>query len=279
LLTLKIAARRPHRRMALRALVLCGMAAAANAAGPSVDVDISTRQYKARETDDGLVLNREEGTLHGLAFSVAVDSWGGRWTLHAANESGTLLYAGQNQSGLPVVTLTDLNVQQVALRWTPAWHLVIGPASLESHAELAHQSIERAIRQGPGSLPLTENLQALWLRSGAAITVSLAPDWSVQFGGQLAWQLAQQLHVDSFGIYDEFTLQPRARLSTRLSAGITWHARPDLHIGLHASQERWRFGPASEEPIYRGGVLAGDAEYPGSRQRLNGFDLQLTRWF
>lgn len=246
---------------------------------PGVDLLLTSRDYDAREVEDGALLNRERGRLEGLGFSVAVDGWRGRWSLQAAHESGMMSYAGLDQLGAPVVTVTDLGADSVALRWTPDWRPAYRMVTLDSHFELAHQIIERDIQRGPLSRPLSEHMQSVWLRAGSTLRMPLSGDWSMELDGQLAWPLQQQLHVDSFGVYDDFVLKPQARASLQAGFAISWQATGDLRLLLRATHERWQFGASAEKQISKQGTVVAVAEYPGSRQRMNGFSLQVRRTF
>lgn len=272
-------------RTRARSVALGAIAAAlaippAAAMSPIASVEIAHRDYDARErTPEGTELNRERGGLDGVALGLAVDSAWGRWSVQAAHEQGDAGYTGVSQTGIPVRTVTDLRVQRLELRWEPAWQVRQGNLTLGGHAGLAHQRLDRAIRASDVTGPLTEELDATWLRGGMQLSVSLAASWTLQAEAHLAWPLQLDLGVDSFGVHDNFSLQPRRRISDLIAAGVTWQATSRVRAGLWLSRRHWRFGRSSERPLRQDGVMVGTAAYPGSDQLLDGVSLRLEYQF
>lgn len=247
-------------------------------AQPVASIELTARRYDARETAPGdFVLNREHGRLHGFALSVADDSPLGRWRLQAGREGAAVGYQGLDQLGRPISTTTDLRVDVLALRWIPAVATHLGAARLSGYLELAQHRLERAIRPGPRSLALSERLDTTWLRGGLQLAAPLAPSWLVRAEATRSWPLVQGLRVDTGGLYEPFRLEPRRRPSDRWSLAVSWVPSAGWRLGLTASDEVWRFGAADARPVRRDGVVAGTAAYPGSRQRLRGWTLQLER--
>jgi hypothetical protein len=247
---------------------------------PGVSAELSRHDYDALEkTSGGSVLNREQGWLNGIAVGIGVQGARGGWTLQAGYERGEPHYRGVTQTGIPLNTTTELRVRRLALRWAPPWQARIHAMVLDGYAELAHQRVDRAIQPTAQSLRLREWMDTTWLRSGAMLHVPLNQAWSVHADAQIAWPLQQRLDVDASGLYDPFSLTPRRRISNQISAGLAWHATPQLRVEMWATGDYWRFGPSSPRPISRGGENAGTAAYPGSRQSLHGVRLRLEASF
>ena len=267
-------------RSALGAIAAVLAIPPAVAISPVASVEIAHREYDSRErAPDGADLNRERGGLHGLALGLSVDSASGRWSVQAAHAQGDVGYTGVSQTGVPLRTVTDLRVQRLELFWAPAWQFQHGDVSLGGHAGFAHQRLHRAIRASEVSGPLTETLDATWLQGGMLVEVPLAGSWWLQAEARLAWPLRLDLDVESFGVYDDFSLRPRRRLSNRMAAGVLWQATPRLRTGLWLTHEHWRFGRSGERPLHQDGAMVGTASYPGSRQLLAGVSLRLEYQF
>lgn len=204
---------------------------------------------------------------------------GGRWVLRAAQEQGELSYDGFSQLGIPIFTTTGLRVRSLALRWSPRGRFEAGSVAIGGGAEAAHQRIDRAIQPGPQSQALNEILDASWIRGLLAVEWPAHGAWALHARARLAWPIARRLHVDTFGTYDAFALEPRARLSGDAGVGIEWRPATALRAGLWVTHETWRFGRSSTRDVTRDGAVVGTASYPGSRQRLRGVALRVEGWF
>ena len=232
-------------------------------------------RYDARETTpSGFVLNRDSGVLRGgtLALHAAVGAWRPGLALQALD--GTLQYDGRTQIGLPLQTRTGLQWRRAALTLAPSAFVPLGPLALQPQLALGHLRMARAIAATPVSLPTTETLQATTLGLGAAAT------WS---SGTLAWQLGldgrrplrQRLEVDTFGVLDPYVLRPQSRWSTQLLGTVAWSPQPGWTLRLGARREALNVGASQAELVTADGRPAAVSAYPGSRQRLRGWSLEL----
>lgn len=266
--------------MRITALVLLlSLAASARAAGPGLAFEVQARDYDSRETTPGgFTLNREQGRLDGIAMELASTGRVGHWTLRVAQEQGELSYDGFSQLGIPILTTTELRARSLVLGWQPA-QLHAGATTITGGFEFAHQRIDREIQPGPLSQALTEILDATWVRGTVGAGWPFHANWSLQARAALAWSVARRLEVNTFGTYDRFTLTPRPRLSYRIGVGVEWRASAQLRAGLWAGREEWRFGRSAVRDVRRDAVVVGSAEYPGSRQILDGLTLRMEAWF
>lgn len=264
----------------LSLLFLLALAQPTHAAEVTAAFDLTWRDYDARETTtSGFVLNREQGDLPGVALALGLGGPLGHWTLQVAHEQGDVVYRGLTQLGLPVRTTTRLDVKRLLLGWSPQWELKLGPVALMPHAGLSWQRIDRAIQANAMASALTEKLDATAARLGLMARLPLAGIWSLQAEGQVSRPLHQSLHVNTFGFYDSFTLRPGARTADRLALGVVWRAAEHWQGGLWVSREHWRFGESVAREIFRDGEAVGSANYPGSRQRLDGLALRVAYTF
>ncbi len=249
------------------------------AAGPAAALELALQaehwRYDARETaPSGFVLNRDSGVLRGgtLALHTAVGAWRPGLALQALD--GTLQYAGRTQIGLPLQTRTGLQWRRAALTLAPAAPLPLGPLALQPQLALAHLRLDRAIAATALSLPTTETLQATTLGLGMTAT------WTV---GTLAWQLGldgrrplrQRLEVDTFGVLDPYALRPQSQWSTQWLGALAWTPQPGWTLRLGARREALNVGASPAVLVTSDGRPAAVSAYPGSRQRLRGWSLEL----
>ncbi|WP_425257941.1 hypothetical protein ACPOLB_20770 [Rubrivivax sp. RP6-9] len=246
---------------------------------PATALDLSLQaehwRYDAREsTPSGFVLNRDSGVLRGgtLALHAAVGAWRPGLALQALD--GTLRYDGRTQIGLPLQTRTGLQWRRAAWTLEPAASVALGPLALQPRLSLARLRLERAIAATPVSLPTTETLQATTLGLGATAT------WTA---GTLAWQagldgrrpLRQRLEVDTFGVLDPYALRPQSRWSTQVLGAVAWTPHPGWTLRLGARREALNLGASQAALVTADGRPAAVSAYPGSRQRLRGWSLEL----
>jgi hypothetical protein len=247
---------------------------------PGASVELSRHDYNASEkTATGSVLNQEKGWLTGIAAGIGTEGSHGRWTLQAEYERGEPDYQGMSQTGDALETTTQVRARRLSVRWAPPWQVRVRSVEMDGHAEVAHQRLDRNIEPTAQSLPLRESMATTWLRGGVRLHAPLSPAWSLHADAQLSWPLAQQLHVDTFGVYDPFELTPQRRLSNQIGAGIAWQPTPKVRVEFRATADAWRFGRSASRSISRGGEAAGNAEYPGSRQSLHGLRLKIEAGF
>jgi hypothetical protein len=257
-------------------LILLTWALPAHSMSVSGSLEISWRDYDARETaPNGFLLNHEQGDLPGIAVTLAADGPLGRWALHAAHEGGDVAYRGVSQFGLPVRTTTLLDVNRLAVRWAPAWAPRFGSVRLQPELQLTRQRIGRAIRPSQSSTALTEKLDALFIHGGLSVLLPLSDRWSLRVDGELNRSLALRLHVDTFGFYDDLVLRPAAHAAGRFGVAVSWQPAPDLRAAICVGREYWRFGASGSREVARDGVVVGSANYPGSHQRLDGISLRI----
>jgi hypothetical protein len=262
-------------------MAACGLLCMA--AGPATALDLAPElalqaehwRYDARETaPSGFVLNRDSGVLRGgtLALQATVGGWRPGLALQALD--GTLQYDGRTQIGLPLQTRTGLQWRRATLTLAPAAPVPLGPLVLQPQLALAHLRLARAIAATPISLPTTETLHATTLGLGTTAT------WTT---GPLAWQLGldgrrplrQRLEVDTFGVLDAYALRPQSRWSTQLLGALAWSPQPGWTLRLAARREALNLGASPAALVTSDGQPAAVSAYPGSRQRLRGWTLEL----
>ena len=256
-----------------------GAACSSGAAPLAASVAVERSLYDAREQlpSTSFVLNREFGALDGGSLGAsAIDSSGG-WEASLRHLSGGLSYRGLSQFGMPIETRTDLKLERFEFAFDPLGTVSIGRGDVGLAVALAHQRIDRRIRASIFSSALAEVLSSseVGLRARAAMPLSIGAwpaEIALRLEGWRPWQ--QRLSVDTGGVYDAFRLEPAPRNSWRIDAGLTLRLNGAMTMRAALGASWLRFGNSDAAPIYRSGLPAGIASYPGSRQRLRTIEVQ-----
>jgi hypothetical protein len=260
------------------AFALCLLAG--TAAATDVELHAGQARYEATETaPGGFVLNRDSGVLRGgsvaLTQPLAAD-----WRLRLLLQSlhGSLRYDGLTQLGLPLTTSTGLRLQRAELALAAAAWAVPGGFELVPALALGEQRIERAIAATPASLPTTETMHSRFIAIDAAMRRSFGSA-ALQLALRAAVPLRQRLDIDTFGVYDSYSLQPQRQGSTRLTLRGEWAFAPGWTLAAEAGSETLKFGNADGRLVTAGGQPAAISSYPGSRQRLRSTAVAVTAAF
>ena len=262
------------------ALVLLSTAPLTHAAG--VDLRLLSLDHVAIERDAaGFALNEDRGPLTGamLRWDAPRQAWWAQWT----GLQGDLRYAGRSQIGLPVVTVSALDWQELALglqqRSAPrpaadgAW-----PGSIEADAGLAlvHRRIRRDIAPSPFSTRLTETLGWWGLRLRVRAHWQWDERWHLELEGWGERGVRTRLDADFHAVAAPATVRPGAAGGQGRAVVLSWCPSPAWRFSLSGQDGTQRYAASAPVPFVQNGQVSGSASYPGSVQRSRGLGLGLS---
>lgn len=228
-----------------------------------------------RETgSNGLELNREHGTLPGVAAALRGQS--ARWSIGAELSyfDGDVRYEGQTNTGTGLTTRTDQRIADGS-----AWIGLRGferPESiLDVYAGGGLRWWNRDIRSTASAFGVDETYAWPYLLAGLRAERRLAGGDAVSLDLRLLRPVDPSLDVDFKNDYDsvEVGQDPRAGGRVSLAWSRPWIGGRSLAVSVW--YERWRFGAGDAEVLRRNGVAIGSVREPESDTEFVGLALTL----
>lgn len=237
---------------------------ALSCAAACTDSDITLQVAPVSERSDwyesdvvGRQLVHESGALSGpeLALTFQCDRW--QLAAQIAEPGGSRLYDGHTNTGVPVLSHSDIQQQlghlQTSFSLTRQWRI---------GARWSYQSMARDIASAGGASGYPERFELYLLSVGA--------QWQADVGsGQLsvaAWlgqQVQSSMQITLPGRDTTFLPLGQIRYA-ELSAGWRMPLSPAWHIQADVGWRRTEIGEGAEIVITRSGVPVGVAHQPRS---------------
>jgi len=243
------------------ASLLCAPARAAETPG-GLDLygGASVLRFDLREyADTGAQLVRELGVLPGVVGGVgqAIGRW--RWSAELSYHSGAVDYDGQTQSGAAFASTTDAAVARIRAR---ALHMLDPDGRFAAGLGLGYGQWQRQVRGRASVSGLDERFTAGDVSFNTRLSVLRSAAATLDVDLQFGWPIRPEVKIDFGGKYDARTLMLGQRLSTRVSAPVSWAAGPHSRVVVEPCFEAWGFGRSATETLYRDGVPAGTVYQP-----------------
>lgn len=245
-----------------------------------LDARVSRLHFNYKEMDDsGAVLDREYGWIPGVgvegSFRRANWVFAGGWSVH----SGDVTYDGQTQSGVPLMSRTDMFFLDLYGRvewWRWGW----GENRMAVYGGLGFRRWDREIRSShTASGTPVSGLDEYYYWNYAFVGDKLVfrgggSDWGLDF--RLTRTLNSYLDIPAQLGYDRNTLKLGDRFGGRISGSWRREIKPRFDIGVEPYYERWDFGRSATEPLTRSGLVVGTVYEPRSETRNFGVDFSLN---
>lgn len=234
--------------------------------------------YREYRDNNGSLLDRENGYLPGVSFSLArpVNSWEviGRFSYYG----GTIDYSGETQAGTPVQTstsekLTDLSLQlgkDVAFS---------DSALIKLYGGIGHRQWRRDIHSAATVAGLLENYRWSYAFLGVLAPLAQKDSFALALDVRLTHTINPIIHVDFGGVYDSSKLSLGEKSGFRISLPATLPQTNGLQFRIEPFWEEWRFGRSNTESITRNGIGIGTVFEPRSESRAYGVNVGLTNAF
>ena len=236
---------------------------------PFVSLEAVNLHYNAEEqTQEIGILDEESGDLRG--GTVALGARVQHWTLALGAElaDGTLAYTGRSQPFLfPITTTTRLERRNGTVSFGYQWETGTD-STLAVNVEASRREFGRDIRPSPLTSALTETTRS----SAAGVRIEwrqiLLHRYGLGWSGHLLAEVPfrQTLEVDSHGVYDGFDERPGSRPYYGLALGPQLKVAENISVFAQFGYSLQRYAASPAVLIRKGGVPAGTASYPGSRQ-------------
>ena len=247
--------------------------------------DMTLLDFGYKEFDDaGRLLDREDGTLPGVALNLAraEGNWtlSGRFTWHA----GDVLYDGQTNTGVPVRSRTDENILDSSLL-------------IERRMRVLQDSIPLALYGGIGYRYWERDIRPTRTAAGQAVDgLSEIYRWRYVFlGGRTVlydfgasrWQLDLRvfrpyrptIEVDQQGRNDTVILDLGEHTGWRVSFPWEYRTGERTRLVLEPYAEGWDLGRSPTETLTRNGVPVGTVYELRSVTRNVGLNIGVQRFF
>jgi hypothetical protein len=252
--------------------------------GMELSVSASALNFGYKEFDDsGALLNREDGLIPGVAFSL--NRYQNKWLMAAdfSYHTGSVQYQGQTTTGIPANSTTHQKITDVS-----------------AHAErwiTTQGGWDWAPYFGAGFHQWVRDIQPTTLASGATASgLYETYDWGLVFGGgkftlydsgkshwvgdmRLTYHVMPKMKVDFRGQYDNATLPLGARLGTRLAFPWRYELDSQTSLMVEPFYERFELGRSDTVIITSNGVAAATAFEPRSISQHYGLQVGISEHF
>ena len=245
----------------------------ANATDFSLHLGKGELEYQMQERSaSGALLNQEAGVLPVVKVNATATR--ADWILDAGywQSEGLLPYVGATQSGFPVITLTQLNLQnaQLSLRKVFVGNGVVTYALIGG---VSHTQVDRNILPSVNSLPLHETLDITQALIGVNVQLPVTEVahspliFSMETTALPA--VRNRLKVDTLGLYDPITLKPGLKVDWCVKAALNFQPSAVIDLWAYAERQSLTPGATPYQVWTQGGVAVTSVRYPGSKQFMN----------
>jgi hypothetical protein len=261
--------------LAVAASLLLVPAAGTAASDPHLQLDAwlgaGALDFDYRESDSGVVLDREEGVLPGLNAGL-------RLAQGALFAEGELRVAGGHVDyrSATVTTRTDETILDTDLiaGYTP---YVRDRASLALYAGLGYRHWQRDIRSTATASGLDETYRWGYGSLGVRATRAVGARGQLRADLRLTRTLAPEITIDYTAGYDTQTLQPGGENGLRAAIGYEHRVRDGISLFVSPWYEYWKLGRSDTGLLLQNGIPVGTVFEPRSTTRNLGINAGV-RW-
>jgi hypothetical protein len=234
-------------------------------------------------SESGVLLDREDGLLPGVAVEVARRI--GDWRLSGDGRyfSGSADYDGRTNFGTPISTETDERVYSLSLRIAREFR--IDGWSIAPYAGYGYHRWQRDIKptQTAGGAPVGGLFEVYtWKTAELGVLTRLALRERFHAGVDLRviGVLDPEVEVRFGSVFDDARLALGERSGARLAFIGAYALDENLGIRVELYHEGWSFGRSASQPLTSGGSpTAVSAVEPRSETRNTGVTLGLVFGF
>lgn len=276
----KASSRRPRSIACLLALLLLRIVPAVSDETPSkaaltTSLGLSAMVFNYAEYgDNGRLLDYEHGVMPGVMADVSRSQ--GDWFVTGKLNyfSGMVLYDGQTQSGMPVITHTDENILdlflQVGRRFRPTGHI-----GYTLYAGVGQHRWNRDIRSTTTVQGLTEYYR--WQYAALGAMAILHETNRSRWEMNLRWQrvLDPQLDVDFRGAFDSLQLALGERAGFYFSVPWARRLSDRSQLVIEPFYERWELGRSANSDLTTQGNVVGAVFEPQSVTNNRGITVSI----
>lgn len=260
-------------------LTLCAAGQPVRAVVANAWIGVSALDFDFREFDDGGTrLNREHGSLPGLAAGVKVSRRAAFAESGISYYSGDVRYDGQTQSGLPVTTRTDEDIFDGSALAGVQFALTRGFGSAV-FAGAGYRNWKRDIRSTRSAAGLSETYDWWYGLLGVKGSYAASERMSWTLDLRLMRPVNPSIRVKFGNALDDKTLELGEKTGYRLA--VAWHYSLTDRAGLRISPfyEQWKLGRSSTRSLTQNGTVVGSLYEPRSETRNRGLIVGLGYTF
>lgn len=240
---------------------------------------VSLMHFDYREyRDNGSLLDRENGYLPGVSFSLARAVGGWEAMGRVSHHGDTIDYSGETEAGVPVQTSTSEKLTDISLQLGKDEAFGEGtPAKL--YGGIGHRQWRRDIHSTATVRGLLENYRWSYVFLGALASLAQKDSFILALDMRLTRTVNPTIHVDFGGVYDSAMLSLKEKSGFRISLPATLPQANGLQLRIEPFWEEWHFGRSNTESITRNGVSVGTVFEPRSESRAYGVNIGLISTF
>lgn len=250
--------------------------------GLSLESDLQRFDYR-EYSDQGKLLDRENGFLPGLMFGIgrSLGPWqiAGQLSYHA----GGVTYTGQTSGGEHITTTTQQQIIDAEL--------------LAGYQFQQIQQIQPALYFGAANHFWRRNIQPTYTSSGmpvrglletyrwwqaflgAKISVQETPAFNWGLDTRLTRIIAPKIEVDYFGLYDKAQLDLGERWGYRLALPMSYSIRHSFTLAVEPYLEKYALGRSPSTPLTKQGIIQGTVFEPRSNSSNYGVLIGIHKFY
>lgn len=234
-------------------------------------------------SDQGELLDRENGFLPGVLLGVGRDQ--GPWQIagQVSLHTGGVTYTGQTNGGVPITTTTEQQISNVELR--------------AGYQFRQTQQVRQILYFGAANHFWRRNIQPTSTSSGMPVRGLLETyrwwqaflgikmlsnktssfDWGLDV--RLTRIIAPRIEIDYSGLYDNPQLKLGEHWGGRVALPMTYSMTSSTALVLEPYLEKYKLGRSSSAPLTRQGVIMGTVFEPDSSSSNYGVVLGIHKFY
>ena len=203
-------------------------------------------------SENNVLLDREDGLMPGLVLEIGKSQQDVSGIFHFELFDGLVDYAGQTQSGIPLITKTEerITVFEALLHIKVK---ALAQNSVAINAGLGHREWRRDIRATNISNSLFEVYSWKYFTAGAELVAWRHGRWSIGLDMRWLRPIKPTMSVDILG-FDEVTLDLKSHNSARINIPVKYEANDGMLWVVTPYWESWQMGRSEGRNLSVNGV-------------------------
>jgi len=250
---------------------------------PELGIAQSGRDFQYKEYNDaGVLLDREDGRLPGIAFEAGVIWY--EWFARAELQyhAGVVTYRGQTNVGIPVESRTDTIFTDTELH--AGRHFVLAKTRLTPYASVGYHYWDRDIRgtrtaSGLSVSGLHETYDWYSIGLGGLAAIGLGVHARIGVDARIFRTHEPKMRLHGNGARDPITLDLGERYGWRVGMPFDYSFNKNIRFDAELSVTGWEFGRSSTKNLTSGGTPVAAVYEPRSETVVSGVTLGLLYRF
>ncbi len=263
----------------LASILAANVFAADKAGSLNASIGLASQDFGYKEfSDDGRLLNREDGWLPGISGALLWQSDQYFLNVSFTYLKGNVVYKGQTQSGAPHKTKTNEQIVDISVSLGILDVIqLVKPSAL--YFGLGFREWQRDILPTNAVLGLFETYYWYYGFIGGRVQLLGKEKWAVWLDGRFTRPINPIMNICLLN-YDCADLSLGVNLSGRVSLPIYYQLRANSKLIVEPYFESWDFGRSPNETLTINGMPVGATIYePRSETRNIGITISISSQF